>query len=96
MTVNTGHAGVKADHGGGRREIRQSGIPIMGVVRGKVTRVAYSQTDRSGSGEVTAVLGDPSSTHPAITASATGRVAGRHSSRSHRPLAGYPRQGPTP
>jgi hypothetical protein len=71
-------------------------IPIFGTVRGKVTGVAYSQTDRSGGKEVMVVLGDPSSTPPAIAASIRGRVAGRLSSRSHLPLAGYPRLGRTP
>jgi len=61
-----------------------------------VAEVAYSQTDRSGSGEVTAVLGDPSSTPPAIAASISGRVAGRHRFRSHLPLAADPRLGRTP
>ena len=79
-----------------RRLRNRPRIPIIGPVRGKVTGVAYSQTDRSGGEEVTAVLGDPSSTPPAIAASTRGRVAGRHRSRSHLPLAGYPRLGRTP
>jgi hypothetical protein len=71
-------------------------IPIFGPVRGIVAGVAYSQIDRNGGEEVTAVLGDPSSTPPAIAACIRGRVAGRPSSRSHLPLAGYPQLGPTP
>jgi hypothetical protein len=72
------------------------GIPVFGAVRGMVAGVAYSQTDRIGNGEVMAVLGDPSSTPPAIAASIRGRVAGRHRSRSHLLLAADPRLGRTP